>query len=280
VKFVRLWRIGSSIGLASALALAITGCSKSSSDGAALAPSASSLAPSVAAPSSKLVKLAIDPKGHTSIDMPGPNEHIKAETTAASGDVAVDLMNVPNTRGTIKVDLQTLETHSFGNDDDKAQTEHARTWLEAAPKLPPDVVAANRYAQFAIRAVENASIVDLTKAPFTPGQDGKQEKKLSATVKGEFLVHQHPVDKSAEVDITFVYPANAKMDDAPERILIKSKTPMVVTLDDHDIKPRDNVGKIAKQAFNLLHTKVADTASITLDLSAAPAPVEAKAGTP
>jgi hypothetical protein len=268
------------IGCSALLVLAsfVTGCSKGSTDGAALAPSASGLEKSVAAPSSKLVKMTIDPKGKTSIDMPGPKEHIKADTSAAGGNVDVDLMNVPNTRGEIKVDLQTIETHTFGNEDDKAQTEHARTWLEAAPKLAPEVVAANRYAVFAIRSVENASIVDLTKAPFAPGKDGKQEKKVSATVKGEFLVHGHKVDKSVDVDVTFVYPPNAKSDDAPERILIQSKNPLVVTLDEHDIKPRDNGGKIAKAAFNLLGTKVADTASVSIDLAAAPAVAEAKAG--
>jgi hypothetical protein len=260
------------------IAFGVMGCSKGSADGAALAPSASALAKSVAAPSSKLVKMTIDAKGKTSIDMPGPNEHITADTSAAGGNVDVDLMNVPNTRGEIKVDLQTLETHTFGNEDDKAQTEHARTWLEAAPKLAPDVVAANRYAVFAIRTVENASIVDLTKAPLAPGADGKQEKKVTATVKGEFLVHGHKVDKSVDVDVTFVYPPNAKIDDVPERVLIKSKTPLVVTLDEHDIKPRDNGGKIAKAAFKLLHTKVADTASVSIDIAAAPAAPEAKAG--
>ena len=58
----------------------------------------------------------IDPKGKTTIDMPAPKEHIKAITEAAGGSVDVDLMNVTNTRGEVKIDMTTLSTHTFGND--------------------------------------------------------------------------------------------------------------------------------------------------------------------
>jgi hypothetical protein len=252
-------------------ALMLAACNNGSSSGTTTATSASALAPSVAAPTSMALKLKVDPAGHTEIDMPGPNEHIKAETTAAMGNVDLDLMNIPATRGEIKVDLQSLNLKTF--DDaakNKSQTEHAQTWLEAASKLKPEVVAANRYAVFAIRSVENASIVDLTKAPLAPGKDGKMEKKLTATVKGDFLIHQLKKDKSVDVDITFVYPAGAKPEDKPESVLIKTKSPLVVTLEEHDIKPRDNVGSIAKEAFKLLGTKVADTASVTFEIKAAP----------
>jgi hypothetical protein len=257
------------VGVAAALLL--VACDKGGSGGANVAPSASSLAPSVAAPASMAWKLKVDTKGHTEIDMPGPNEHIKAETTGSMGSVDVDLMNIPATRGEIKVDLQSLNLKTF--DDaakNKSQTEHAQTWLEAAPKLKPDVVEANRYAVFAIRSVDNASVVDLTKTALAPGKDGKLEKKVTATVKGELLVHGHKKDKAVDVDITFVYPAGAKPADKPESMVIKTKSPLVITLDEHEIKPRDNVGSIAKEAFKLLGTKVADTASVTFEFSATP----------
>ena len=264
---MRAWTI---LGVSVLASLSALACDKGS-DGVQVAPSASALAPSVAPATSMIVHYAIDPKGHTAIDMPGPKEHIKAETTVAGGTVDLDLMNLANTRGEVKVDLQSLATHTFDKEDDnKLQTEHAQTWLEAASKLPADQSMPNRFAVFAIRSIENPSVTDATKAPFTPGKDGKQEKKISATVKGEFLVHGHKVDKSADVDVTLIYPAGAKLDDKPAQIAIQTKTPMVVTLDEHDIKPRDNVGKIAKQAFNLLGTKVADKAGITFELTASP----------
>jgi len=258
------------VGIAAMLLSAA--CDKGSSAGSVeLAPSASALAPSVAAPTSMAVKMKVDAKGHTEIDMPGPNEHIKADTSASMGSIDVDLMNIPATRGEVKVDLQSLNLKTFDDKEkNKSQTEHAQTWLEAAPKLKPEIVEPNRYAVFAIRSVDNASVVDLTKAPLAPGKDGKQQKVVTATVKGEFLVHQHKKDKSVDVEITFIYPAAAKPADKPESMTIKTKSPLVVTLDEHDIKPRDNTGVIAKEAFKLLGTKVADTASVTFEFNAAP----------
>lgn len=238
-----------------------------------LAPAASVLAPSTVAPSAKTVKFAVDPKSSTSIDMPAPKEHIKAGTDAATGTIDVDFANLANTRGEVKADLTTLTTKTFGDaEKDKTQTGHARTWLEVADgeegKLPDEVKAANRYAVYAIRSVDNLSATDLSKVAAT--KDGDDEvRTVSATTHGEFLVHGHKVDRDADVDVAFHY-APGSAPDKPKFLTIKSKKPLRATLADHDVKPRDGFGKIAKGAFNLLGTKVAETADITLDLRANP----------
>ncbi len=239
-----------------------------------LAPAASSLAPStVAAPSAKTMKFVIDPKSTTSIDMPAPKEHIKAGTEGATGTLDIDFTNLAQTRGEVKADLSTLSTKTFGDaEKDKTQTGHARTWLEVADgdegKLPDEVKAANKYAVYAIRSVDNLSAADLTKVPAT--KDGADEvRTVTATTHGEFLVHGHKVDRDADVEVTFRY-APGSPPDKPKALTIKSKKPLRATLAEHDVKPRDGLGKIAKGAFNLLGTKVADVADITIDLRATP----------
>jgi hypothetical protein len=258
---------------APALALAVVvgtvGCDDKKAQN--LAPAASSLAPSMVAPSAKSMKFAIDAKSSTSIDMPAPKEHIKAGTEAATGTLDVDVMNLANTRGEVKADLTTMTTKTFGDaDKDKTQTAHARTWLEVADgeegKLPDEVKAANRYAVYAIRSVDNLSASDLTKVPVTK-DGGDDVRSVSATTHGELLIHGHKVDRDADVDVAFHYPAGAAAD-KPKFLTIKSKKPLRATLADHDVKPRDGFGKIAKGAFNLLGTKVAEVADITLDLRA------------
>ena len=266
-------KLAGTIGLTLALAAALgtTGCDDKKAQ--SLAPAASSLAPSTVAPSAKTMKFAIDAKSSTSIDMPAPKEHIKAGTDAATGTLDVDFMNLANTRGEVKADLTTLTTKTFGDaDKDKTQTGHARTWLEVADgeegKLPDDVKAANRYAVYAIRSVDNLSATDLTKVPVT--KDGDDDvRTVSATTHGEFLVHGHKVDRDADVDVAFHYGPGGAVD-KPKFLTIKSKKPFRATLADHDVKPRDGFGKIAKGAFNLLGTKVAEVADITLDLRANP----------
>src|SRR5271169_2909096 len=88
----------------------------------ALAESASVLSAAAPPPTAKVVSYAIDPASKTSIDMPGLKEHITADTTAAGGKLDVDVSNLANTRGEVKVDLSTLSTHTFGDDQDAQQT--------------------------------------------------------------------------------------------------------------------------------------------------------------
>lgn len=241
-----------------------------------VAPAASSLAPSTPAPTTnKTVKFSIDPKSTTAIDMPAPKEHIKAGTDGASGTLEVDLMNLANTRGEVKADLLTLSTKTF--DDaakDKSQTGHARTWLEVADgeegKLADDVKAGNRWAAYAIRSIDNLSATDLTKVATT--KDGADEiRTVSATAHGEFLIHGHKVDREADVEVQFRY-APGSAPDKPKSLAIRSKKPLRATLAEHEVKPRDGFGKIAKGAFNLIGTKVAEVADITLDLRATAQP--------
>jgi hypothetical protein len=261
------------VALAAAVVVGAVGCEDKKPQN--VAPTASSLAPSTAAPSSKTMKFVIDPKSTTSIDMPAPKEHIKAGTEAATGTLDVDVMNLANTRGEVKADLLTISTKTFGDaEKDKTQTAHARTWLEVADgeegKLPDDVKTANRYAVYAIRSIDNLSASDLTKVPAT--KDGAEEvRTVTATTHGEFLVHGHKVDRDADVEVQFRYPPGSPAD-KPKSLAIKSKKPLRATLAEHEVKPRDGFGKIAKGAFNLLGTKVAEVADITLDLRATPQP--------
>lgn len=261
------------MGVALSLGLALVGCDEKKPQN--LAPAASSLAPSTVTPSARSMKFAIDPKSSTSIDMPAPKEHIKAGTDGAAGSLDVDLANLAQTRGEIKADLTTLTTKTFGDaEKDKTQTAHARTWLEVADgeegKLPDDVKVANRYAVYAIRSVDGLSATDLTKVAAT--KDGADEvRAITATTHGEFLIHGHKVDRDADVEVTFRYAPGAAPD-KPKSLSIKSKKPLRATLGEHDVKPRDGFGKIAKGAFNLLGTKVAEVADISLDIRATPQP--------
>jgi hypothetical protein len=243
---------------------------------ASLAPVASSLSPASSSPAGASVKkFVIDPESTTAIEMDAPKEKIRAGTKGGTGTLDIDLANVARSRGEVKVDLSTLTTTTFTGEkasDNAAQTTHARTWLEVADgesgKLDEKTKEANRYAVYAIRAIENPSASDITKIAAT--KDGGDEvRTVSLTTKGELLIHGHKVEREADVDVVFRYDPGAPAD-KPKGIVIKSKKPLHVVLAEHDVKPRDGFGKIAKSAFHLLGTKVADNAEIALDLRATP----------
>jgi hypothetical protein len=234
-----------------------------------VAPVASTLSASPG--SAKSVKFAIEPSGKTSIDMPAPKEHIQATTEASAGTLDVDLTNLANTRGDVKVDLTTLSTHTFHNDDDASQTKHARTWLEVGDAASAEDREKNRWVVYAIRSVDAVTpSADVTKiAPTKEGSDDVRVVTLAA--KGELLLHGHKVEnREAQIEARLHYPPGAAPDSKPTSIEIKSKEPLRITLAEHDVRPRDTFGKIAQGSLGLLGTKVANVADVTLDLKAVP----------
>jgi hypothetical protein len=250
-----------------AVALTLTpACGKK--DAERLAPAASSLAPSKSDPLASAWHFAVDPKSTTHVELPGLKEHIKGDTSAAAGTLDVVPTNLGESRGVVRVDLSTFETKTFGDDHDAAQTKHARTWLEAV--VGDKINEEMRWAEFAIRSIDNLGASDLTKvASAKVGAD--DVRTVSMTVHGELLVHGHKVPKDAAVDVSFDYAPGAAADSKPARIEIKTKAPLSVVLKEHDVRPRDPAGQVLSWTTNLI-AKVADAADVAVDIQATPAP--------
>lgn len=252
------------VGAATAVFVSLAlGCKH---DSPTLAESASAVSAAAPPASAKVVAYDIDPKSKTSIDMPGLKEDIKADTDGAAGKLDVDLTDVVNTRGEVKIDLTTLETHTFNDDHDASQTHHAHNWLEVGDVASPETKKANQYAVFAIQSVTAPSAADVSKVKPTQ-ENGEDIRTVTMTVHGDFLLHGHKTKMDVPIEARFHYPAGAAADSKPGRVDVKTTTPMKVTLKDYDVRPRDNFGKIAEWTTNLV-AKVAENASVSLDLHA------------
>jgi hypothetical protein len=241
-----------------------------------LAPAASSLASAAAPPAgASVMRFVVVDASTTSIEIDAPKEKFRAATKGGTGTLIVDLANLTSSRGEVKMDLSTIVTSTFNDAADNAsQTTHARTWLEVGDgeegKLDEATKAANRYAVYAIRSIENASATDLANVPPTKdGESGDELRTVTLTTKGELLIHGHKVDREADVEVRLRYPPGASAH-SPKSIAISTKKPLHVVIAEHDVKPRDGFGKIAKKAFHLLGTKVGDNAYIALDVRAKP----------
>jgi hypothetical protein len=260
-----------SIGIA---ALVLAGCKKGEEATAAPSPPPAPIAMSQADPASKAVNYDIASDGRTTIDMPAPKERIKADTQAAKGQLHVDLTKIGMTRGDIFVDLDTFATHTFDDaDKNTTQTHHAHTWLQIDDMVKdPAVRERNRWVHFAIRSIDNVSAPDVTQvAPTKEGTDDVRTVTLLA--HGDLEVHSLPskAPKDVELEVRFHVPAGSPPDTKPTLIEVKSKAPFTIVLADHDVKPRDAEGAIAQRAFDLLGTKVADVANVSIDMKAKPA---------
>src|SRR5580698_3448060 len=247
----------------------IVACGKKD-DAAGLAPAASALATSKAGTTATTWHYVVDPESTTHVDMPGVKEHIKADTTGAAGTFDVAPGDLTQSRGLVRIDLATFATHTFGNDDDGTQTKHALTWLEVAVGDKTGDDEQMRWADFAIRGIDGASATDLTKVEAT--RDGGDDlRSVAMTVHGDVLIHGHRVQKDGLVDVAFRYPGGAAADSRPSRIEIKSKEPMRVVLKELDVRPRDPAGQLLDWTTKLI-SKVAETADVTVDIGATPAP--------
>jgi hypothetical protein len=250
--------------------LAVCGlaCSKQS-DESRIAPASSALTASTPDSGTSAWHYSIDPKSVTQVDMPGLKEHIQGGTTAAAGTLDIVPSDLAQSRGLVRVDLSTFATRTFGDSDkDATQTKHARTWLEA---VVDDKINENmRWADFAIRSIDGLSTSDVgTAAAVKDGAD--DVRSVTMTVHGELLIHGHKLPKEDMVDVSFHYPAGAAPGSKPTRIGVTSKQPIRVVLKEHDVVPRDPAGQLLAWTTNLI-SKVADTADVTVVLTATPLP--------
>jgi hypothetical protein len=243
-------------------ALVIAGCGKKD-DATPVAPSASALASSQAAPGAKALHFAIDPASTTHVDMPGVTEHIVADTSAAKGSLDVVPGDLAQSRGTVQIDLSTFTTKTFGTDKDAAQTEHARTWLEVV--VDGKTNEAMRWATIAIRSIDGLSATDLSKVPLAG-----DARTVTMTVHGDVLVHGHTISKDVPVEAAFHYAPGAAPDAPPKSLTLTSKQPMRIVLKEVDVQPRDPVGKLTAWTTGLI-SKVAEYADVSVALSATPA---------
>ena len=253
--------------VASTVALVLLSACSKKDEAASLAPAASALAISKADSTSMAWHYVVDPKSATHVDMPGLKEHIKADTTGATGSLDVAGKDLTQSRGLIRIDLTTFATHTFGNDDDATQTRHARTWLEAVVdgKTNDDM----RWATLAIRSIDGLSAFDVTKVAAT--KDGTDDvRSVDMVVHGDVLIHGHKLQKDVPVTVTFRYHSGAAPTSEPTRVDIKSKAPMRVVLKEVDVQPRDTVGQLTAWTTNLV-SKVAEYADVTVNLGATPA---------
>jgi hypothetical protein len=70
-------------------------------------------------------------------------------------------------------------------------------------------------------------------------------------------------EKTAKLEAVFKYKG-----DKPESVTVKTIEPFGVNLEEHDVKPREAFGKLAKQTLEILAPKVAKEAMVSLEFSA------------
>jgi hypothetical protein len=199
--------------------------------------------------------------------MEAPIEKIHGRVSGATeGELQVDPSDITKTTGFLAVDISGIELYQQEQDkttkqfkEEKKsdlQNEHARQWLEISPDAPEDVRKKNSRVEFAIRSIEGASEKNVQKMTGA-------ERKVTLKAKGDFLMHGHKTEKTAELEATFKYDG-----DKPVSVTVKTTKPFAIGLEEHDVRPRKGFGLIADKLLSDLSDKVNKDAMVSIEITA------------
>lgn len=238
-----------------------------------LAPAASSLG--AAAPKAEgATTLAVDSStSSVKFLMDSPLEKIDGEAPASvGGELFVDPKDLTKSTGLIKIDLDKLSLYQQKRTDEgqpygerrknAKQNEHARDWLQLVPRegeVTPEQAQKNRFAEFKLEKVETAM-------PDVAALSGA-ERKATASVSGDFLLHGRKAKKNAKLELVFEYAG-----DELKAVRVKSVEPIPVNLDEFEVHPRDATGKLVQSVTDAIASnlkgKLSNVAPITLEFTA------------
>src|SRR5262249_47135796 len=111
-----------------------------------------------------------------------------------------------------------------------------------------------------ILKLDNLSATDVTKL-------SGPERKVTATVSGDFRLHGRKATKTAKVELDFKYTG-----DKLDAVEVKTLEPFMISLAEFEVHPRDAAGKLVKSLTEALSTnlkgKVAADAPVSVSFTA------------
>lgn len=250
-----------------ALAFAAFGSACEEKSPASLAPQASALAS--AAPATQMSRKFVVTTDESNVDFTMDAELEKISGRAPKsiqGELFVDLKRIGKTSGLLKVDLLDLTLfqrkrkkagEEFGEEvKQEKQNEDARIWLQINDDAPADAREQNRWVEFKLEEVTEASTSDVS------AMSGA-ERQVTATVEGTVRLHGRVTKKTAKLMLTFHFDG-----DEPKSLSVKTLEPIDISLEEYDIHPRKAFDKLADATLETLGAKVAKIAKINVQFEA------------
>jgi len=248
--------------------------------------------PETARPTPK-IRYALSSESRVDVSLRARDAKLTGEIRVVQGQLEVDLMRLDRTRGTVRVDVGSiLMGAGDGTDTDRDQTSEARNWLDLGSNQPESVRARRRWAEFAISEIAEVSAEAAHEgkvtqrgraAPLTdsPGEDAgdagdepaapvSEIRQVGLVAVGALTFHGFRVEHRTRLRAQFHYPAAATATTTPTRVVVETRSPLIVPLAAHDIKPRDASGTFIAEGTKMLGTKVGRDARVSLQLVATP----------
>jgi len=198
-------------------------------------------------------------------ELPAKHATPRGKLAHPRADLDVDLDDLSHTTGSIALDLTELTLSRADGTPDDAYTTRALEWLELGRAVATERRDIDRNVTFAISSLDAGHLVA---APNGDRRVARRELESHWTVRGELSLHGVRAPLTADVTLTLV----PGVDPAgpPAELLIRSRKPLVVNLNTHDIGPRDASGVPIAKDLALMGDKVGSEAKVTFDLAFVP----------
>jgi hypothetical protein len=199
------------------------------------------------------------------------------------GELDVNLLDLEKSRGTLAIDLASIEMNEEAADGGRSNdaTQRAQNWMDVGASRPEAERERLRWATFTLTAVDGASSTtahggkketssQAGEAPEDPDAGGGGEQRVvTFTAKGSLVLHGVRVELSVPMRARFEYATKATADVTPDRVSVETRRPLRVALATHDIKPRDSAGVFQAQDMKLFGRQVGREARVDVAFSLA-----------
>lgn len=166
-------------------------------------------------------KYVLTDQSRISLELGTRRGRVRGQLTHVTGELEIALGALAQSRGQVRADLASLTLDADGSEEDAAWLARARSALGAVDggvAMPPTTF-------------ELTSVSELSLDALSPGS----AKRVRGEAEGNLLLNGFRVAKRLPLEAEFGSTAG----EAPASLVIRSRAPLVVTLETHEIHLRD-----------------------------------------
>ena len=186
-----------------------------------------------------LTRYTLSERSLIRFEIPTKRGTLTGAVSRVSGELELDLTDLTRSHGTVRADLGSLDIHARARDEHHGHDEHDehdQGLLErarAALEISTDAGVPNAFASFELTSVEDASPSSIDPAPERDaGPRSAFIRHARLTAVGNLLLHRFRVVRRAPLALEFSFAGDGPV---PKGVLIRSRTPFVVSLETHQV---------------------------------------------